>query len=125
MQQHKSVKWILNQFKNKEDVERFKLAMGEEAYNLIIRKKITVPTIHKDDVTQVFYGLYSFEQEKIIRTALSRIDGKAVLSGLEGNFTTWFNGNAKFGQSPYITQDSNLPKPENYKYYEEGNKDRK
>lgn len=32
--------------------------------------------------------MYAFEQEKIIRTALSRINGKAVLTGLEGDNPT-------------------------------------
>lgn len=58
MTEHKSVEWIVNQFKNKEDRERFNLALGEEAYNLIIRKEVEIPVTHKDDVTKVFYGLY-------------------------------------------------------------------
>jgi len=83
MQKYKSVQWILEQLKNKEDLDTFELFMGKEVYKLIMCKTIQVPAFDKNYGIEVFNGLYSFEQEKTIRTALSRIEGKAVLSALD------------------------------------------
>lgn len=86
MQEHKSVKWILEQLtNNKEDRKRFNSNIFglecEEVEGRAYFRHRPLKNVFNDDWNR--FDLIM--QVQIIRTALSRMDNKAILSGLEGD----------------------------------------
>lgn len=97
LQLKQPIQFLLEQLKKEENQERFNLVIGNTILRVKHGFKSSIEFDQESDFgkySQCFLCLHQFEQEKIIRTCLSRTketeddDGDAIISVFEGDFAS-------------------------------------